>query len=97
MTWLLRLLLFVVLFLLARSIVSRFLGSRTRSNFGRARGPASSDSVPKSVGSAVIKDPQCGMYIDRGLALPFQVDGKTLFFCSEECRRLYEARTERVH
>jgi len=97
-TWLLRLLLFVVLYLIARSIVSRFLGHRTTSTGRHNRAPGASPFAPRSVGSATVKDPQCGTYVDTTLALPLKADGKTVYFCSEECRRLYESgRVEKVH
>jgi YHS domain-containing protein len=34
----------------------------------------------------MVKDPVCGMYIDPRLALPLDVRGETVYFCSEECR-----------
>ena len=36
-------------------------------------------------------DPVCGMTVDRSKALTMDVDGKTLYFCSEGCRQSYEA------
>ncbi len=34
-------------------------------------------------------DPVCGMTVDRARALKLEVDGRTLYFCSEHCRRAY--------
>ena len=36
-------------------------------------------------------DPVCGMTVDRSKALTMDVDGKTLYFCSEGCRQSYDA------
>src|SRR4051812_3112798 len=34
-------------------------------------------------------DPVCGMTVDRARALTLEVDGRTLYFCSEHCRHEY--------
>src|SRR3954453_6175300 len=36
-------------------------------------------------------DPVCGMKVDKSKALTLEVDGKTVYFCSEHCRHSYEA------
>lgn len=40
---------------------------------------------------AKVKDPVCGMEIDRSLA-EARVDheGKTYYFCSEECKKIFK-------
>jgi uncharacterized protein len=37
----------------------------------------------------LIKDPQCGAYFLRQRGVAAQVEGKTVFFCSEGCRDGY--------
>jgi len=37
----------------------------------------------------MIKDPQCGAYFLRQRGFPGEVRGKTVYFCSEECRDTY--------
>ena len=36
-------------------------------------------------------DPVCGMTVDRAKALRTETGERTLYFCSEHCRRAYEA------
>ncbi|HTT35345.1 MAG TPA: YHS domain-containing protein [Thermoplasmata archaeon] len=43
-----------------------------------------------------MKDPICGMMVDPARAPAKGVyDGETVYFCSESCRRTYEARRAR--
>ena len=35
---------------------------------------------------SVTKDPICGMTVDEATALHAERDGKTFFFCSDQCR-----------
>ena len=89
MTWILRFLFFVLLFYLVRSILShlfgRSSGSRARIHHDtRARG-----TPIKTFKREVLRDPQCGTYVDRELAVPAESSEGTLYFCSEECRRAY--------
>ncbi len=39
----------------------------------------------------MVRDPVCGTWIDRRLALAGRRDGETVSVCSEECRRQLEA------
>lgn len=36
--------------------------------------------------TSAIKDPVCGMTVDPATALHAERDGKTAYFCSENCR-----------
>ena len=38
-----------------------------------------------------LRDPQCGRQIDPGKAHRLTWEGKSYFFCSEGCRRQFEA------
>jgi uncharacterized protein len=40
-------------------------------------------------------DPVCGMKVDRSRAVPKEVEGETLYFCSDDCWHAYEANPER--
>lgn len=40
---------------------------------------------------ALTKDPICGMAVNAGTALHAEHDGKTVYFCSEQCRRKFLA------
>lgn len=36
------------------------------------------------------KDPVCGMQVEKDTALQAERDGKTYYFCSEECQQKFE-------
>ncbi len=52
--------------------------------FPRQRPPAPREEV-------MVRDPVCGTWIDRKLALPAQRGGETIAVCSRECQRSLEA------
>ena len=67
--------------------------------FGRrpAR-PASTGRVerqPAAPMKTLHRDPSCGTYVAEDISYPLEEDGKTLHFCSEECRARYVARKRR--
>lgn len=37
------------------------------------------------------KDPTCGMNVDEATALHVERDGKTFYFCSEQCQQKFLA------
>ncbi len=89
--WFLRFLIFFALFYLVRSFISKFFGH------GAARSNRTSDQPKRppeirTIGHNAIKDPQCGMYVDKDLAVPAQSEAGTLYFCSDRCRDQYLAR-----
>ncbi len=40
-------------------------------------------------GEAMVRDPQCGTFVPRSLALKKVIKGKTYYFCSEECLKSF--------
>ncbi len=38
---------------------------------------------------SVIKDPICGMTVNEATALQAERDGKTFYFCSDQCRQKF--------
>lgn len=38
----------------------------------------------------MVKDPVCGMTVDKNKALSAVIDGKTYYFCSESCLRIFQ-------
>ncbi len=38
-----------------------------------------------------IKDPICGMAVDKATAIHAERDGKTFYFCSDHCRQKFLA------
>ena len=86
MVWIIRIL-YLVLFLaflrVIRSLVTRVFSPLLEMH---SRPRAGSDRARETVAGQMIKDPQCGMYVATDLAITTRVKGKTLHFCSEECR-----------
>lgn len=82
------LLLFALFMLLT---VLRGLRIFFRAALGRSSGPAgpARRDVPRQ--EEMIRDPVCGTWIDRRLALPATRDGATIAVCSDRCRRSLEA------
>jgi hypothetical protein len=56
-------------------------------NEARAAGP----SRPARLEGEMIRDPVCGTWLDRRLALPARRGAETVSVCSEDCRRRLEA------
>jgi YHS domain-containing protein len=42
------------------------------------------------------RDPLCGTYVAEDISFRLEEDGKTLHFCSEQCRARYLARQNRA-
>jgi YHS domain-containing protein len=88
-TWLIRLLLFVSLFLLLRRLFRYLFGAgRAKSRLNRS--PNAPGAATRAIAGRTVKDPQCGMYVATTLALPLKEEGEMYYFCSEKCRDLYQ-------
>lgn len=85
--WLLRLILLIVIlraiYLLLRGV--------WRGVVDAARVPVGED--PRSTKGTLVQDPVCGTFVVRERALSMRSGGATQYFCSEDCRRKYEARS----
>ena len=55
--------------------------------------PGSTGSVP-AVGPTQVRDPVCGMTIDRATAKTSVLRGIVFYFCSDKCRSKFEATPE---
>ena len=53
---------------------------------GSARQPPPEKSPE---GEPMVRDPQCGIFVPRSLALKKVIKGKTYYFCSEECLKSF--------
>lgn len=84
MTWLFRLLLFLVLLTVLRILLAKLFAPLLGAGRSRSRMRASRP-YPAAAGQTV-KDPYCGMYVAMDLALPARWKGETVYFCSEKCR-----------
>jgi len=87
MTWLLRLLFLLMIFLLIQKVISYIFRGLFSSGGWKQTNEVSSGN--KAIRGRMVKDPQCGMYVASSLALSVQEKGQTLFFCSEDCRNTY--------
>jgi YHS domain-containing protein len=82
MTWIIRILLFLVIVSVIRSLLTRVFSPTLKTHSSPRFG---SDRARETVEGQMIKDPQCGMYVAADLAITKRLKGKTLHFCSEEC------------
>jgi YHS domain-containing protein len=55
-----------------------------------------SSSAPRPVGR-LHRDPCCGTFVAEEIAWPLVEAGRTLYFCSEQCRSRYQARQQQAH
>jgi YHS domain-containing protein len=80
----------LLIFLFLRSVLSHiFAGFRRPA----PRSPAT--TPPQSAvraGGVLHKDPVCGTYVSADSAIAHTIDGKTVYFCSPECRDRYRSR-----
>src|SRR5262245_41162560 len=53
-------------------------------------GPNHANPEAMGAGKRLVKDPVCGMYMAKELALPLSANGEVVHFCSQECRAKYE-------
>lgn len=84
----LRLLAFLLLFLLVVPLIRVLIGAAARalSDFlGRESGKPRAE-----IGGKLHRDPVCGVYVSEQLAVKRVRRGETLYFCSEECARKHE-------
>jgi YHS domain-containing protein len=90
MGWLIRLLLFLLLIVLVLQALGKlfqgfFEGVTGQPSKRRARGG------PPSRGHAMVRDPICGTFVVQSRALTAARGGETAWFCSEHCRREWQA------
>jgi YHS domain-containing protein len=84
---LLRFLLLAVLVLFAVRAVWRLLeGVAEGASGGRGRRGRAPDR-----GTPMVRDPVCGTYVVQSRALTAERGGETAFFCSDRCRREWQA------
>jgi len=79
----LRLLQFFLILALIRAVWRLAKGVLEGAGYQRVDGPA-------SVGTKLERDPICGTYVSPSKAPALRVGGRTLYFCSDKCRREWE-------
>lgn len=81
----------VILFMTMRSV----LGAHVMGHGTHGRATASSDSVDADdirwVPPETDKDPVCGKTVKTADAKPSIYEGRVFYFCSRECREIFEA------
>jgi YHS domain-containing protein len=80
----------LLLFLFLRSVLRNILA-------GFRRPPSRSSSTPPPPpearpGGVLHKDPVCGTYVSTDSCITQIVDGRTMYFCSPDCRDKYRQR-----
>lgn len=83
MAFLVRIILFLLLVLMALRAVMRFVAGLMA---GVAPRPS---TAPRQVGGHMIKDPICGTYVVQGRALTAMRGGETAWFCSARCQHAW--------
>ncbi len=85
MGWLIRLVLFLLILTLVRSLVAKLFslkGTQGRPRPSQQRKP----KTKRTIEGHMVKDPQCGIYVATDLAVTARSKDQTLHFCSEDCR-----------
>jgi uncharacterized protein len=52
-------------------------------------GPRSSTGSEKQIDDVMVKDPVCEVYFPKRSGISINIDGKTVHFCSEDCKDKY--------
>jgi uncharacterized protein len=83
-------LLLVFFFFLALSYFFRNLFHSLVKGLGSERDKTKKGKVKNEIyGGDMVKDPVCGLYLPRDMAIRKVIRGKEFYFCSEECRRRF--------
>jgi len=59
--------------------------------FLRSRRARDRRAAPAAIEAEMVRDPVCGTWIDRRLAVPGRRKGEAVAVCSEQCRRRLES------
>jgi uncharacterized protein len=52
-------------------------------------GPKVSTGSERQIDDIMVKDPVCEVYFPKKSGVSLSIEGKTLYFCSEECKDKY--------
>lgn len=81
----------MIRFALYLALVFLILGVLRVARLWLAGGRARRRSRPGPLESEMVRDPVCGTWIDRRLALSGRRAGEAIAVCSEQCRRALES------
>ncbi len=76
------LIILAIIYFVYRHLKEKMLDSIQPSEGSRSEGPESTDDV-------MIQDPECGVYFPLRDGVPGRIQGKTINFCSIQCRDAY--------
>ena len=82
MTWILRI---ILLLLIVRALWKLLRGVLEGAGYAQI-----GSRTPQGV--KLVRDPVCGIFVSPSQALVARASGQTAYFCSEKCRREWEAR-----
>lgn len=83
-------LLLVFFFFLALSYVLKNLFHSFIKGLGPEGGSKERGKVKNEVhGGDMVKDPVCGLYLPKDMAIRKVIRGREFYFCSEECKRRF--------
>jgi len=81
-----RFIVLVILISIVFAIVRRFFNSLLSAGSANHRTRGHRQPKRSALRGEMFKDPQCGMYVAKDLALTARSGKETFYFCSEECR-----------
>jgi YHS domain-containing protein len=81
----------LLLIYVIRAVFRSLFGSLFGGGSTRNAPPVGARQEPSKVpaGGELRKDPVCGTYVSVASGLSHQANGKTVYFCSKECRDKY--------
>lgn len=83
----LRLLAFLLLFILVVPILRVLIGAAARALHDFVSGGGAGRGKRQAIGGRLHRDPVCGVYVSEQVAVRREAGGQTLYFCSEECAK----------
>ena len=61
-----------------------------RKGFPRVGGKTAQGNIKSpAAGEELVEDPECHAYVPLSQALPLEIDGKRVYFCSRQCLEQY--------
>jgi YHS domain-containing protein len=85
----LRLLAFLLLFILVVPILRVLIGAAARALHDLLSGGGTRDGGRRAIGGRLHRDPVCGVYVSEQVAVRRESGGQAIYFCSEECAKKY--------
>jgi YHS domain-containing protein len=77
-----------MIFKLIFGIILIYLFYKLIRTWKRVSGPSKAD--PPATGEDLMEDPLCHTYVPVSYARRVEIDGKTVYFCSEKCLEQYK-------